>query len=75
LHLSLQFLDYAKTGISINNIVFQKPSLFYHSDASELGMGGYNISMGLAWRFEIPAQCQLRTSLNSLEFLASVITI
>jgi hypothetical protein len=63
------------TGVSINNIVFRKPTTFYCSDASEFGLGGYNIISGRAWRFEIPSHLRLRTSLNSLEFLACVITI
>lgn len=63
------------SGVSINNIVFRKPTTFYRSDASEFGIGGYNIISGRAWRFEIPTHLRLRTSLNSLEFLACVITI
>jgi hypothetical protein len=38
-------------------------------------MGGYNIISGLAWRFEIPIHLQLCATLNSLEFIACVITI
>jgi hypothetical protein len=75
LHVYLQFLDKAKAGIPINNIVFQKPSLFYRSDASGLGIGGYNISTGSAWHLEIPVHLRLRASFNSLEFIASIITI
>jgi hypothetical protein len=47
----------------------------YRSDASEFGLGGYNITSGLAWRFELPVDCRLRTSLNSLEFLSCLITL
>jgi hypothetical protein len=36
---------------------------------------GYNIVTGNAWRFKLPVDCRLRTSLNSLEFLSCVITI
>ena len=75
LHICLQMLDEASTGISINNIVFRKPNIFYRSDASEFGIGGYNLISGSAWRFELPIHLRLRSSLNSLEFLASVITI
>ena len=75
LHLCLQLLDYAFSGISINNIVFRKPNIFYRSDASEFGLGGYNLISGQAWRFQLPEKLRLRTSLNSLEFLACVITI
>jgi hypothetical protein len=38
-------------------------------------MGGYNLTSGLGWRFKLPIECRLRISLNSLEFLACVISI
>jgi len=75
LHICLQMLDNARTGIPINNITFRSPNIFYRSDASEFGIGGYNLVSGLAWRHELPVELRLRTSLNSLEFLACVITI
>lgn len=59
----------------MNNIVFRQPTHVYRPDTSEFKLGGYNIVSGKAWRFEIPIDCQLRTSLNSLEFLACMITI
>jgi len=49
--------------------------MVYRSDASKFGIGGYNIVTGIAWRFELPVECRLRTSLNSLEFLGCVISI
>jgi hypothetical protein len=69
------FLDMANRGISINNIVLRKPSKIYRSDASEFGLGGYNIVSGSAWQFELPVDCQLRISLNFLEFIACIINI
>jgi hypothetical protein len=62
-------------SISINNVVFRKPTHIYRSDASDFGVGGYNLVSGKAWRFEFPTHLRLRTSLNSLEFLACIITI
>jgi hypothetical protein len=56
-------------------VVFRKPTTFHRLDASEFGIGGYNINSGFAWRFEIPTHLRLRVTLNSLEFLACVITI
>jgi len=38
-------------------------------------MGGYNLTSGVAWRFKLPADCQLRASINSLEFIACIINI
>jgi hypothetical protein len=45
------------------------------SDASKFGLGGYNIISGKTWHFKLPVDCHLKTSLNSLEFLACTITI
>ena len=63
------------TGVSLNNLSFRTPTHLYRSNASLHGMGGYNISSGNAWRLEIPTQCRLWTSLNSLEFIAALISI
>jgi hypothetical protein len=68
-------LDTGKDGISINSIVYRKQTKIYRSDASEFGLGGYNIISGDACHFEIPIDCRLRTSLNSLESIACLITI
>ncbi len=75
LHLMKHFLDYAQKGISINTVVFRKPTHIYRSDASEFGLGGYNLTTGRAWQFELPIHCRLRSSLNSLEFIACMINI
>ncbi len=75
LHLMQKFLNKAQEGISLNNVVFRKPTHIYRSDAPEFGLGGYNLVTGRAWRFELPFDCCLRTSLNSLEFIACIITM
>jgi hypothetical protein len=59
----------------MNTIVFRHPTHIYRSDASEFGLGGYSLISGKAWRFKLPIDCRLRTSLNSLEFLSCMITI
>jgi hypothetical protein len=71
----LLFLGTAHRGLSLNNLSFRKPTIIYRSDASEFGIGGYNLTSGIAWHFELPVDCRLRTSLNSLEFLACMISI
>jgi hypothetical protein len=71
----LFFLQYASRGVSLSNLVFRKPTIIYRSDASEFGLGGYNVTSGIAWRLELPIPCRLRTSLNSLEFLGCVRSI
>jgi hypothetical protein len=73
LHLTQKFLHEAASGVSINNIVFRKPSIIYRSDASEFGIGGYNVTTGMAWRYEINTKLRLHTTLNSLEFIACVL--
>ncbi len=75
LHLMISFLDSAHDGLSMNLLTFRKPTHLYRSDSSKFGLGGYNITTGKAWRFEIPVDCRLRTFLNSLEFIACLITI
>jgi hypothetical protein len=75
LSIHRDFLRYAKRGVLLNNIAFRKPAHIYRSDASEFRMGGYSILSGRAWRWELPLTLRLRTSINSLEFIASVITI
>jgi hypothetical protein len=74
-HTLVSFLDSASKGISMNILTFRKPTHIYRSDSSEFGLGGYNIISGIAWRFELPVDCRLRTSINSLEFLACIINI
>ena len=73
--LCLEFLKYAKDGVSMNNLVFAEPTHYYRSDACEHGLGGYSILSGKAWRFELPADCRGRTTINVLEFLGSMITV
>jgi hypothetical protein len=75
LRLHKDFLLYANAGVSLNIISFRKPTCIYRSDASEFGLGGYNVMTGEAWRWETPIELRLRTSINSLEFMACIITI
>jgi hypothetical protein len=75
LYLLSSFLKSAYEGISMNNLTFRKPTHIFRSDACKYGLGGYNITSGRAWQYTIPVDCRLRTSLNSLEFLACMITL
>jgi hypothetical protein len=63
LHLLLSFLCSAYEVISMNVLTFRKPTHVFHSDASECGLGGYNLVSRQAWRFEIPVDCRLRERL------------
>jgi hypothetical protein len=75
LGIHADFIAYDGQGVSLNVITFWKPTHIFRSDACEFGLGGYNVKSGLAWRWELPLDLRLRTSINSLEFLAYVITI
>jgi hypothetical protein len=75
LGLHADFIHQAKNGISLNLVTYRKPTVIYRSDASEFGLGGYNLVTGRAWRWEIPSDLRNSTSINSLEFLACLITI
>jgi hypothetical protein len=56
-------------------LTFRKPTQVYRSDSSEIGLTGYNVTSRVAWHFELPVECRLRTSKNSLEFIACIINI
>lgn len=73
--LWIEFLDMALQGISMNNLVFRKPTRIGRSDASTHGIGGFSATSGVAWRWALPESYRDRASLNALEFLASYITI
>jgi hypothetical protein len=76
LELMLQLLQIASSkGVSMNSLSYRKLDHIYRSDASLFGLGGYNIISGQALRLQLPVDCQLRTSINSLEFIAATISI
>jgi hypothetical protein len=54
LRLFQDYLCLANRGVSMNNIVHRLPTHHYRSDASQAGIGGYNIADGSAWRFALP---------------------
>jgi len=63
-----------KAGIPIDNFIYSMPTSIWHSNTCEHGIGGLS-NEGLAWRWEIPAKYRNKLSINSLEFIASYITI
>ena len=48
------------------------PTVILRADACPHGLGGYSLTSGQAWRFEIPPQYCGGLSLNLLEYLASL---
>jgi hypothetical protein len=75
LHLMISFLNHTSQELSMNLLTFRKPTNIYCSDASELGIEGYNIATGTAWSFVLLVDCHLIISLNSLEFLSWMINL
>ena len=75
LKLWIQFIQYASTCISINNIVFRKPNIHFYSDACQVGIGSCCVQSGKSWRWQLPGGLIDVVSINALEFAASVINI
>lgn len=72
LELMLFFLQIAALkGVSLNNLSFRKPTDIYRLDASLHGIRWFNILLDTAWLLQSPVNCCLRTTLNSLEFIAA----
>ena len=74
LKLWLNFIQYAKRGISINSVVFRTPTSISISDACETGMGGYDPLTGKMWRHAFTEEEQTSFTLNAKEFLAAAIS-
>jgi hypothetical protein len=70
------FLPALSNGMSLNLITYRRPPFLCWSDACPGGMGGFD-HLGYAWRFPIPREFRstMKNRNNSLEFLASIITI
>ena len=75
LQLARSFLKRAHQGVSMNCIVFRKPTHVYLGDASEHGLGGFSVKTGKAWRYLIPVKLRGRAHINLLEFLVQVVSI
>ena len=73
LRLWISFLESAERGISINRVVFRKPTLVSFSDASEAGIGGYCPKTGIGWRYKFTDEENKALTLNAKEYLCSAI--
>jgi len=73
LDLWLDFLASAKDGISINRVVFRKPTLTTFSDSSEAGIGGFCPQTGVMWRYRFTEAEAKAFTLNTKEYIASAI--
>ena len=72
LELWKAFLDKAHRGININLLVSRVPDYVIRTDACEHGLGGFSLTTGRAWRYELPKDAQNQKSINFLEFLACI---
>ena len=71
--LMINIIKIAYRGISLNIIVYRRPTHVYRSDSCPAGLGGYSDS-GFAWRYYLPPHLQFRATNNLLEHLAAIIT-
>ena len=67
-----RFMSYAKYGISINNIVYRRPTHIWWDDSCPTVIGGVSL-IGKAYRYNLPRHIQGQVSNNALEFLASMV--
>jgi hypothetical protein len=77
LKLWLEFLQQARSGISLNYIIIRCPSRLGWSDSCPFGLGGFLLS-GRAWRIQIPPFSPIYgvgIANNVLQFLAMLVTI
>jgi len=73
LKLWIELLQRAKAGISINSVIFRRPTSYTISDASEHGVGGYCLRTGKAWRYKFKTHEAAALTLNLKEFIGSII--
>ena len=72
LHIWKRFMSYAKSGISINNILYRRPTHIRWDDSCPIGIGGVDLT-GKEYCYNLPRHLQGRVSNNALEFLASML--
>jgi len=71
----LKFIHQAEEGINMNLVTYRQPSILFRSDACPFGIGGFSLTNGTGWRFELPPALQGRVSLNCLEYLAAFVAM
>ncbi|NER26087.1 MAG: hypothetical protein F6J96_36445, partial [Symploca sp. SIO1C2] len=77
LKLWVEFLQVARSGISLNLLTVRNPSALAWSDSCPYGLGGYTLR-GRAWRLLIPEDSPiygLDPTNNILEFLGMAVSI
>jgi hypothetical protein len=61
LQLWLRFLRWAYDGISLDLLSFCQPTRILRSDACVHGIGGYSLTSGIGWHWEIPVDLLLNS--------------
>jgi len=70
----INIIKNAHNGISLNIIVYRRPTHVYRSDSCPAGLGGYRSDSGFAWRYYLLSHLQFWATNNLLEHLAAIIT-
>ena len=73
LDLMLNMIRVTHEGVSMNSIVYQRPTHVYCLDSCPAGLGGYSDS-GFAWHFYLGKRLRFRVTNNLLEHIAAIIT-
>jgi hypothetical protein len=73
LELMMHMIQIAHEGVSMNSIVYRRPTHVYRSDSCPAGLGGYSDS-GFAWRFYLSEGLKFRAKNNLLGHIAAIIT-
>jgi hypothetical protein len=73
LELMINVIDKEHSGISMNSVIYQRPTHIYRSDSCPAGLGGYS-DKGFTWQYYLPPELKFRATNNLLEHLAAVIT-
>jgi hypothetical protein len=73
LELMINIIKIVHNGISMNIIVYRRPTHIYHSDSCPAGLRGYSNS-GFAWQYCLKPEHQFQATNNLLKHIAAIIT-
>lgn len=68
-------LKQTEAGISMHILVFREPNYITIGDACKHGLGAFHVQSGVAWIYEITTNQGCIAHINSLEYLAQLISI
>ena len=70
-----RLLELAHGGMSMNLLTLRDPNQLVVSDACPIGISGFSVNSGCAWRFFIPPCLRNKHHINFIEFLGNVMSI